>query len=146
MTLIAPPMSVVLLLLALLHGYWGLGGVWPARDGRSLARTVAGFAGIERMPPAAASLAVAVALLAACLWPLMLAAEVGGGLPDWLVGLGGLGLAFVFTVRGILGYLPGWRRRTPEQPFARLDPLLYSPLCLLLGSGFFALLLEKLTP
>ena len=146
MPIVAVVMSLALLLLALLHAYWGFGGTWPGTDARSLARTVAGHKGTTKMPSAAACLAVAVALLVAAVWPLLLSAEIGAGLPDWLAPLGGLVLAAVFAGRGILGYLPGWRRRTPELPFARLDRLVCSPLCLALGAGFLALLFDRLEP
>ena len=146
MTLIAPAMSVILGLLALLHIYWGFGGFWPGTDGITLARTVAGFKGIEKPPAAAACFAVALVLLVAAVWPLLLAAEFGSDLPGWLPVLGGLAFALVFTGRGIIGYLPGWRRRAPELPFARFDQLYYSPLCLALGLGFFALLLDQIAP
>ena len=47
----------------------------------------------------------------------------------------------VFLGRGLAGYTSAWRRRFSEQPFARLDRLAYSPLCLALGAGFLAILI-----
>lgn len=146
MPIVALVMSTVLALLALLHVYWGAGGVWPGTDSQSLARAVAGFKGSSRTPSSATCFAVALALLIAAVWPVLLSGEFGGLLPDWLVLLGGVGLAALFCGRGILGYLPGWRRHTPEMPFARLDRLIYSPLCLVLGIGFLALLFDRMDP
>ena len=51
-----------------------------------------------------------------------------------------IGLAFL--ARGILGFMPWWRRLAPEQPFARLDRRFYSPLCLLIAAGFLVLALS----
>jgi len=35
-------MAIILLLLALLHAYWAIGGHWPARNERALAELVVG--------------------------------------------------------------------------------------------------------
>jgi hypothetical protein len=52
-------------------------------------------------------------------------------------------IGLVFLGRGIAGFTPWWRRLTPEQPFARLDQSLYSPLCLLIGLGFIVLSISE---
>lgn len=129
--------------LALLHVHWGLGGIWPARDEASLARAVVGAPGIRKMPPAIACFTVAVLLGAAGVWPLFQAGLVSTPLPRWITTPAGMGLAFVFLARGVAGYLPAWRRMTPEQPFAALDRALYAPICLALGFGAAALLLMR---
>lgn len=142
MTVLALAMALVLAAFAALHVYWGFGGVWPGHDEKSCARAIAGFRGIECMPSLAASLAVAAALLLAGLVALALGGMVGAPLPGYLVLLAGFGAALVFLGRGVAGYLPAWRRITPEMPFARYDRLYYAPLCLALGAGFVFLLLK----
>jgi len=142
MTALALILAAVLTLIAALHVYWGIGGIWPGSDPRSCARAVVGFAGIEAMPSTFASFVVAAAIIAAALVALAL-----GGLfasPFDQVPLGGAALfiGLVFLGRGIAGFTPAWRRLTPEMPFARLDMRYYSPLCLLIGAGLAFLALQ----
>ena len=54
--------------------------------------------------------------------------------------LGGLAIMAVFLLRGLAGYLPAWRRLHPREPFASYDGRYYSPLCLLIATGYAALL------
>ncbi len=141
--MIASLVAGVLIVIAVLHILWGLNIWWPIRSEAALAKAVVGAKGITKMPPPAASFAVAIALLAGAWWALAL----GGVVTTWifsdsLVTLGGYALVAVFVLRGIAGYTAFWARQCPEQPFHRLDRLYYSPLCLLLGAGF-ALLLRQ---
>jgi hypothetical protein len=140
--MIAILVALMLVLLAALHVYWGLGGVWPGTDQKSCARAIAGFKGIDRMPSPPAAFGVAAALAVAALIALALAGIVTLPLPAALIRLGGLGAALVFLGRGIAGFTPAWRRITPEMPFARNDRLYFSPLCLLIGAGFTLLLIQ----
>lgn len=134
--------ATILFVIAVFHIYWAFGGVWPGKDEASAARTVAGFEGMTKMPPPAAAIAVALAVSVAALLALALAGTISLPMPDWLVRLASWGAAAVFISRGIAGYMPAWRRLTPEQPFATLDKRLYSPLCMLLGLCFVVLLLS----
>lgn len=127
--------AVALAALAGLHIYWAFGGVWPGNDEKSCARTIAGFKGIEKMPSRPEAITVAILLSAAALLALLL----GSGndmLPAWLLLAAGTAASLVFAGRGVAGYLPAWRRLTPEMPFATYDVRYYSPLCLALGAGF----------
>ena len=135
-------LSVVILAIALLHAYWGLGGIWPAGSAEGLAKAAVGTPGIRRMPSTPACFAVAALLLAVAAWPSFAMRLVPEAWPHWLTLLAGLGIAAVFVGRGVAGYTSAWRRRFSEQPFARLDRLAYSPLCLALGAGFIVLLLR----
>jgi uncharacterized membrane protein HdeD (DUF308 family) len=139
--LIAALICVTLLAVSFAHLLWSLGINWPTRDERLLARTVTGFANAERMPPRWMSLGVAVLTFAAAVWALALADPEGGG---WLLTLIGMVLGVVFLARGIIGFTPGWRKKTPEEPFRTNDRRVYSPLCVLLGIGFLALVLMRL--
>lgn len=146
MSAVAAILALILVSLAAIHVYWGLGGVWPGHDERSCARAIAGFRGIERMPPPAASFAVAAAL-AAC-------ALIAAGLAGWrpvpvplpVLAAGGAGAAAVFLGRGLAGFTPAWRRLTPEMPFARNDRRWFSPLCLAIGTGFAILSIRGFAP
>ena len=136
---VAFALAAVLYLLTSLHVYWGLGGVWPGTDQASCARTVAGFRGIDAMPTPFACFAVAACLIVATLWPLALVGVFATPFPREGLAASALMIAVVFLGRGIAGFTPAWRRLTPEMPFARLDRQYYSPLCLLIGTGFVIL-------
>jgi hypothetical protein len=140
---IAVLLFLVLLAVATLHLAWSLGSLFPADDEKTLARTVAGFRGIEKMPPRWASLAVAVILLLCGLWAFAMTGTINY-FPYWMVIWGGIKMVLIFGGRGVLGYTAWWRRLTPEQPFASLDRRYYSPFCLAVAAGFLILTLERL--
>lgn len=139
--LISSFMFIGLFTVSLAHFIWSLGKTWPIRDEKLLAQTVAGFEGIERMPPRLASFAIAVATMFAGVIALSLADHDSGG---WLLSMTGIALGLVFLARGIIGYTPWWARMTPEPIFRLNDRRVYSPLCLFLGLGFFALVVLRL--
>ena len=152
MTFIALAMATVLLVLAALHAYWGLGGFWPGTDALSLSRTVAGFDAVAKplsaatKPPSSAMcFMVALALALAALFALILGGVTANPFPLFILAPATLILTLVFLGRGVAGFTAAWRRHTPMQPFARLDRLYYSPLCLLIGAGFLTLAIRGLT-
>ncbi|SFM06914.1 DUF3995 domain-containing protein [Shimia aestuarii] len=120
--------------IAGLHGLWAMGIWFPGGDEARLARRVAGFEGMRRMPPKPASLFVALVLAGVAHVLLVRAGLAAALLPGWIYGLAIWGAAAVFLGRGVAAYLPGWRRLTPEEPFATLDRRVYGPLCLALGA------------
>jgi len=142
MTLVAAALFIVLAALAALHVYWAVGGVWPGSDAASCARTVIGFRGVDRMPSPASAVAVAGLLGVAAVLAAMLAGAPVLLPAAWLAPAAGVAAALVFVARGLAGYTRAWRRLTPELPFARLDKLCYSPLCLAIGGGFVLLVLN----
>lgn len=143
MTALALFLSFVLLLITSLHVYWGIGGIWPGKDQASCARAVVGFRGVDEMPSAGASFAVAACLALATLWPLALEGVFASPFPREGLATTALLIGLVFIGRGVAGFTPWWRRLAPEQPFARLDRLYYSPLCLLIGLGFAVLAISE---
>jgi hypothetical protein len=126
-------LSAVLGIAGLVHLAWAFGSTFPCANEQELARAVVGRRGITRMPSAAASAFVALCLLGASLWALLLGRLVEAPVSDWLIAPGGLVLASVFLLRGVTGILPTFEQALPEQPFLRLNRLFYSPLCLLIG-------------
>lgn len=128
--------ALVLLGIAALHAAWALGSTFPARSEKELAHAVAGFALRDAMPPRAASAFVALVLLACALWPFVMSGHILPDLPRWMAVWGGIKIAIIFSLRGVIGYMPFWRRLTPQQPFARLDVTYYSPLCLAIALLF----------
>ncbi len=63
MRLISTILFVVLMAIAALHAYWGVGGLWPAASERELIDTVIGSPGFVRMPPAWMTFTVVALLL-----------------------------------------------------------------------------------
>jgi hypothetical protein len=71
---------------------------------------------------------------------LSLADHTSGGIA---LNLAGLALAAVFLARGSVGYTSWWAGKTPEPNFRLNDRRVYTPLCLVLGLGFVALVLLR---
>ena len=121
-------LSAILLSIAALHVLWGIGYWMPINEEAALARAVAGFAGIEKMPGPVPCALVAVALLMAAAslwWPHGLWRTCAMAL-----------IAAVFLLRGLAPFTIFWRKLTQVEPFATLDRRYYGPLCLALGLGF----------
>ncbi|MFT5358980.1 MAG: hypothetical protein ACI9KE_006222 [Polyangiales bacterium] len=128
-------LSLVFGFLAGLHVYWARGGLWPGTDPRSLLEHVVGASPSAETPSPAACLVVAGLLSVAACLPLALLGWVPMPmqLAEW-VGLAAYGCAGVLLLRGLYGYVDHRvRPATLETPFFRLNRVLYSPLCLLLG-------------
>lgn len=120
---------IALLTISVLHVLWAAKIWWPVRDETQLARTVAGFPGIYKIPPPTACLFVALSvLIVAALLLATLLTE-----PAFLIRVALSGASLVFLARGAVGFTPFWARLTPEQPFRHLDRRYYSPLCLGIG-------------
>jgi hypothetical protein len=130
---------VVLCALGALHAYWGLGGRWPGHDERNLVQLVVGRTRAMRMPGFAASMLVAAALFSAAV---LVALEcrivpVGlGALTEKFVHIGFWLVFAVFALRGLAGFIPSIFAYAQGTPFASLNRLFYSPLCLLIAAGF----------
>jgi hypothetical protein len=139
-------LSLVLIAIGVLHLHWAGGGLWPGRDSDSLLRIVWGVEGAKGGVPAGPSAVVGAALCVAGLLPILHEGLVGPPVPDGALGKRMLPTAmtlaaFTFTIRGLAGYVPAWRRITNGEPFATLDVRLYLPRCLAIGAGFGILLL-----
>ena len=139
---LALALAVLLVLIAALHAYWGIGGIWPGNDQASCARAVVGFRGVAVMPSPVACFAVTAMILAASLLALALGGFFATPFERRPLAGAALFVGLVFLGRGIAGFTPAWRRLAPEMPFASLDIRYYSPLCLLIGAGFTVLAVE----
>lgn len=98
--IIAVILSVVLIAIAAVHLLWAIGYWFPIRDEATLAHTVIGAAGQDKMPGAIACALVVVAMLFAvmCLWwP-----------PGMLRSLELAAIGAVFVVRGAATYTGLW--------------------------------------
>lgn len=133
-TVVAALTCAVFAILSLWHAYWACGGqlahgaALPRKDGKPLFQ-----------PSAGGTLAVALILMAFA----GLAAANGGLLgldapPAWLRWAGSaVALALLGRAIGDFRYV-GFFKRLGEDPFARLDTRVYSPLCLLLAAGMLS--------
>lgn len=141
-TMIAFSISAVLLVTALAHVYWALGGLWPGRNETELAQTVVGANGIKAMPPRWMTGPVAVAIFVSALWPLIWIGTLPLPVPPILLLVGMVTISGILLLRGVAGFIPAVRRANSEMPFARLDRLYFTPLIVMLGIGYLYLLLE----
>jgi hypothetical protein len=131
--------AIVFFLIAALHGYWALGGVWPGRDAESLARTVVGGPPGMAFPGRAATWAVVAVLLTGAMTALAAGGLIVTSLPMRVVRSLALVGAAVLLVRGVEGFFDvRLRPETAGSPFVRLNVVLYSPLCLVLAVLFAA--------
>lgn len=140
--------ALVLGLTSVLHFYWAAGGMWPARDEQSLARTVIGGNGIAGMPDRRLTIAVASCIGLAAVWPMLWLGWIATPAPDWLLTAGMAVLCVVFIARGIAGFIPAVKKMNSEEPFATLNARYFSPLIVLLGLILTLLLLTdpRVTP
>jgi len=137
MSFIAIALTVLVALIAALHLYWALGGLWPGRDEADLSRTVVGLTFSSRMPPPRMMGTVALLLAGVAAWPLLIAPILRGLGPAQLATAFSILIAAIFLFRGLLGYSAAMQQRHAAEPFATYNRLYYSPLCLALGAGFF---------
>lgn len=126
--------AVIFVVLAGVHAYWAVGGLWPGTDTDSLHRTVVGGAPGRYAPGPTATWMVAAILLTAALTVLGGAGLLPVPVPrPWLRTSALVGAALLL-LRGLQGFVDTrMRPGTAGGPFARLNVWLYSPLCLLLA-------------
>ncbi|MFD0914993.1 DUF3995 domain-containing protein [Pseudahrensia aquimaris] len=141
MDFLAIVIAVVLFVVSVIHFAWAFGSNWPADNEQELARMVVGTPSITKMPPRALTGFIAFGILAAALVPLMWRGLVPypQSLPQTLLWLAMWTLAIVFIARGIAAYLP--IMADLEEPFASRNRRYFSPLILLIGAGYLALVL-----
>ncbi len=131
---------VPLLAIAIVHFLWALGFNYPVKDQKTLARTVAGFKDIEKMPPRLMSALVGIGVLSAGIWILAMADPA----PNLTLTFGGIILAIIFLGRGLIGFTKKWAEITPEEPFRTFDRKFYSPLSIGIGLGTLILVLWRI--
>jgi len=133
MSALGAGLIAVLLLLAGLHLYWGLGGRWPGHDDNSLRLMVVGTKH-GRMYGFWPSAMVAAALTSAALVVFARHSGLTGPL-SWIVIAGYVVLLLVFGLRGLAPYLTPAFEYARGTPFFALNQSYYAPLCLLIAAG-----------
>jgi len=124
----------VLLALAALHLYWGLGGRWPGHDDASLVRIASGAQG-GRMYGFGPCAAVAFALSSAAAVVYARHSAVMAGPFAWVVIAGFIVLILVFGGRGLAPYVSNVFDYARGTPFFDLNRQIYAPLCLTIALG-----------
>jgi hypothetical protein len=121
--------TLVLGSLSLLHVYWALGG----RMG--MAAVIPTDAGRRVLTPSAfTTFVVAAALAVASALTLAATGALSRIAPGWFVRTGLCILAGVFLLRAVGDFrLIGFSKRVRDTPFARMDTLVFAPLCAGLG-------------
>jgi FtsH-binding integral membrane protein len=142
MMAIALLLTLTLGAIAVLHGYWTAGGLWPGGSKAELAAIVVGRPRMSDMPSPGLSVVVTLLLTGAAAWPFLLSPLAVRYLGQPIAVAGGLLAAAVFLLRGVAGYSAAMTRRHSAEPFATYNRLYYSPLCLAIGAGFLVLALN----
>ncbi|MGY4986247.1 DUF3995 domain-containing protein [Streptomyces nigrescens] len=128
-TLVPMVLAIVLTAIGLLHFIWAF-SYWPMKDAITFTKTFAGtFDG--KMPPAPITLLVGLALIGGAVLTLMVNESLPAIGPEWLRLVGMYGLTVVLLVRGLGGY---FMNSGAAVEFQQLNTVLYSPLCVVLGS------------
>lgn len=139
MSLAGGALIAILLALAALHLYWGVGGLWPGQDQNSLRLMVVGNPG--PMPPpvgplpgwASASLIAALLATAAAIVFARHTSLMQGGL-RWIIAAGYVTLILVFALRGLAAYVSPAFEYARGAAFYDLNRLYFAPLCLLIAA------------
>ena len=120
----------ILLIISLLHFFWGLGGRWGLAQ--SLPTNEQGETVLK--PDAMACFVVAFGLLCMSVYVFGFSKMINLPLPNLVSKYGIWVIALIFLARAIgdFNYV-GFSKKIKTTRFAMLDTLYYSPLCLYLG-------------
>lgn len=125
--------AAVMTSLGAVHFAWARGSAWPFADRARLAAAVDGV-GEPQFPGRAMTYGVSGALFAA--GALVAAAARGPESPRSLARPPATAVAAVFAARGLVGLVhPRLLPAGELPPFARLNTLIYSPLCLAIAAA-----------
>ncbi|TGL55862.1 DUF3995 domain-containing protein [Leptospira ognonensis] len=133
-------LSFLLSLLSVLHIYWAIGGLWPGKTKQDLIDKVFGRG--ETFPSMFACLVVAFGLFLAALTPILWLNKEAfhfNHLMNLFLNVFCYVLAFIFILRGVLGYLP-FITKFWNPVFVSYTKRIYNPLCILIGCGFLVLI------
>jgi len=128
---------LVLTLIFIIHIYWGAGGFWPGDSLESLSSIVLGGQQGEVIPVGLETYLISTVFLLFALLAISPFTTLKKLLPDRFHKVLFYLVAAVFLIRAGLGFLEQWIRPSPEgTPFIFWNRVLYSPLCLFMGSGY----------
>ncbi|MDG4859907.1 DUF3995 domain-containing protein [Streptomyces sp. T-3] len=122
-------LATILFAIGVLHFVWAF-SPWPLKDATAFTKAIGGSDDGE-MPSAPSTVLVGLALISGAVLTLMVNESIPGIGPDWLRLAGMYGLTLVLLARGLGGY---FINSGAAGEFQRLNTVLYSPLCVALGS------------
>ncbi len=129
--------AFILLIISLIHFYWGFGGRWGMAQ--SLPTNEAGEKVLN--PGAMACFIVAFGLLAASFYCMIFLKIINFKLPNFVLEYGIWALMLVFSARAIGDFkYVGFGKKITTTHFADLDSRYYSPLCAYLAVNFALIL------
>lgn len=133
--LLAGIVSGVLFIVGCIHLYWLLGG----RGGFSIAVPTKSENNQPFFVPGPIEIAAVMILFWAASILLLIYVEIIPSIgPAWLPAFAGWSLAAVFLIRAIGEFkMLGFFKSIKDTPFARMDTVVYAPLCLLLSGITF---------
>ncbi len=132
----------LLMSVAGLYRSWARGGHWPVASEMALAAAVVGDPELQRMPPPQRLRLIALAHGLGALSGLALGFDLPGPL-QLIATWAGAGFCFAFGARGVLGFLPFWRKRFTAEPFNTIDRIIYSPCYVLVAEAFFTIISDR---
>ncbi|MGV3665543.1 MAG: DUF3995 domain-containing protein [Leptospira bouyouniensis] len=141
MTFITIITTLILFSLALVHIYWGFGGLWPGNTKQELIDKVFGKG--NQFPSPFSCFFVALGLFLFSMLPILWMFRFSLSLDQQIIiGIQYLMIfvAIIFFMRGILGYLPFITKHW-KPIFVYLTKRIYNPLCLFLGTLFLGLVI-----
>jgi Protein of unknown function (DUF3995) len=122
--------AAILLIISLLHFYWGFGGRWGIAQ--SLPTNEQGETVLK--PDAMACFVVALGLLGMSVYVFGFSKMINLPLPNLVTKYGIWVIAFIFTARAIGDFkYVGFNKKIKTTSFAKMDTQYYTPLCLYLG-------------
>jgi hypothetical protein len=131
-TILSALIATILLFLSGIHFYWMLGGQWAFEN--ALPHSLDGKKILN--PKAIDCAIVGFGLLLMAVFVLIQGQWIAFQLPIWISSYGLWVLSGIFLLRAIGEFkYVGFSKTVLETDFARLDTMIYSPLCLFLGLG-----------
>ncbi len=134
----------ILSIIAAIHVYWGLGGLWPGGTEQALINTVLGNPRATSMPSSEVTFIVAFLIFSAGLVALIASRIIIPKLST-LAKVPAFVLMLIFMARGAIALFIGLR--SPDlpitEPFRTYDLWMYSPLCLIIGVSFGVLVFYR---
>ena len=132
----------LLMTVAGIYQSWARGGHWPLDSEMALAAAVVGDPKLQRMPPPQRLRMIALAHALGALSVLALGFDLPGPL-QLIATYAGAGFCLAFGARGVLGFLPFWRKHFTAEPFNTIDRIIYSPCYVLVAEAFFTLISDR---
>ncbi len=132
--------SIIMLLIAIIHVYWAMGGNWPAKE-RTRQGLIDQFVGRgTEFPSTSITLFVTIFFLIMAIIPLIKVQLIQVPISDSYIHNISILFSIVFLLRGLAGHLPAMRKRATSI-FNYYNIRVYNPLCISLGMAQLLLII-----